>query len=403
MTHFLSHACPEFAEEVIDVFNRYVAGDTTIAKEAFDNLRKNYEAKLQEIQGDVEKEAAAKLVFQDELRRYEALNQHLETELKRLQISETEMVALCEQVRIAEKARREAEQAKAKAQESEAAEKQAHMETRGAMQNLEDDKYETDQKLKGVQKSLDKDNTRPLNIFRDMDDEMIPESNRHDEHRLWYPARHATVDACIYAAHKNQRFFTERVLNEFHRVPYMNRMAKRSIYPGLDSKHSRARRRARSSVKRMFDSLSKRAKDDITHDLHERVSALFRNVFNCEFQPGDFSIAVATNNVRMYMVLCRYLCSAYDVEYSTEIPTRFLAKMAANFNEYTKGAAELTIGDDYTFEHLRGIELYEFPVPRTEVHYPKPDESDERPGAVYEDALAELDRMEAENGDGFGF
>ena len=323
VSNFLNYACPEFAEEVNDIFTRFTTGDPALSAEAFENLKRVHAAELEAAHGDRLKEAAENVRFQALLKQHQDTNAALATEIAKLRLTEADL----------EKEVALANQAKIQAQEE-------------AKMANEEAKIACEAKDK-AEENIAVDSTRPGNIFAKMDSEDIPTSNRHSEPDLWFPARHITTDACIYFSRLNYRHFVNAVLvRKLPCEPHVS-YAKSDFAKKLKSKNRKTRKAARKDIAARFKSLSTRKQLEIIDELVERTSDQFKDVFNCQLDIANCDLETATNNISMYATLCKSLKKGYGVDYSTEIETKYLAKMADNFNEFTGGACNMMLGQDY--------------------------------------------------------
>lgn len=346
MTHFLQWCCPEFAEEVLDVFQRYLSGDPELLSQSITIRAATLEKELQAAQDDI--------IHRDKLlSEREAELQQMESAIAS---AHKEVAAKADAAKA--EIQRIRDESEEKYQELVAAHDAKVAEVKNALQELE---QAADDQVEALEDIIARDPTRPCNIFKQMQKEDIPESNRHTEIKLWFPARHITIDACIFFANRNVRLLMGEVLRRgigYH--PFvkfeMDSMTKR-----LESKKRSHHIKVRREILKMLRSLSAAAKDAVLSVMYEAVVYQFQEVFCCTPSAVGFTIKTAINNVSLYALLCKCLKEAYQVDYSTEIETKYLAKMALNFNAFVQDDCAIPLGPDYDDVEVEDTKLIEYP------------------------------------------
>lgn len=335
MTHFLQWCCPEFAEEVLDVFQRYLSGDASLVAESASIRAAALEKQLEAAQHDLLARQELLQTYQTEAAEFRAKA----TEAQEAAAKQEKMFAL-QLADVNEQIEEIRQQGEGKYEDLVRAHLEAVQRQREALQDKE-------AQLQTTTEELARDSARPLNIFRHMDPDVIPESNRNSEPELWLPARNITTNACIYFARANYRLFVSLVSERsigykpfvLHNIDYVNKV--------LRSNNRCARYKVKHATTKMLFKLPKRDQESVVNGLYERLREQMEQVFAFVPDRLDFTLKQALNNITMYSLLCKYLKNVYDVEYSTEIETRYLAKMALNFNEYTGGECVIPLGPDY--------------------------------------------------------
>jgi hypothetical protein len=355
MTHFLNYTCPEFAEEVIDVFTRYTVGDPALIQESAALRDAAHQAQLKSLQDDIEAQASCISQYKVELAdRANALNQATRaTEALR---SDTDQVL---QARELEINILRADSAKYAEHVQKLQEKKAKLEAE--VKEAQDSAEEVAGERDHLQEAMDGDSTRPCNVFKEMDEAKIPNSTRHQESRLWYAARNITINTCIYQSHENYRAFMHAIVDHECASKVLNDPVKRDFARKLASPHAKIRNWAKRHIYTLFKGLKQSAQDAIASKIATMTGNMFKEVFALNLFDSVFSLKICLNNVAMYQLLCKHLCNVYNVKYSTEIETKYLAKMALNMTDFTDGKFKVALGNDYSeFCMYDDVELHEF-------------------------------------------
>ena len=353
MTHFLTWCCPEFAEEVIHVFNSFVAGDPSLVTESVSIRAQAHEEELKANEADPELQAEIAKKYEDELvarakaiedaantiQHLRALNlatqDDLDKKVVELKANKDEYEAVLK-LRAAREAQLETDLEESKADLNDASEERNHL-----------------------QQAMDVDSARPLNVFKDMDQASIPSSTRHQETRLWYAARNITINTCIFQTQQNYVTFMDAVTDAAHPVKMFNDAAKASYRRKLSSHLSRVRNQCKRAIYKEFKALKVAVQQEIVQKVAVATKAMFKEVFALDLTEDEFTIKTCLNNITMYQLLCTHLCVVYNVKYSTEVETKYLAKMALNMTDFTNGRFKVALGNDYAEfdEHYADVDL----------------------------------------------
>lgn len=357
LTYFLGDICPAFTEEVLDIFHRFVTGDPTLAQDS---------ASIRESARAEERKAAENdlLLLSDTIAKQKAEILEANAKLTAISSENARLVADLDthqanvEARIADMKAHHKEDYEALVKQKDARDAEIAellMKLERSADSLELAEEIDDQHMQS-------DTGRPLNVFRDMDIDSIPNSNRHTDPGLWFASRHITVDACIYTARKNFSEHVEMVIDRFHTSKILNAQAKSGIARMLRSRIPRMRSKARRAIKKMYRSLKSDQKEEVTRVAIDATAKMFREVFAIQPDEGKLSLKHTMCNVSMYKVLCKYLKFVYDVKFSTEIDTKYLAKMALNLQAFTNGAFTVPLNGDYTevLEDLADVQLIEY-------------------------------------------
>ena len=349
MTKFLTWCCPQFEVEVIHVFMRFVAGDPSPVTESASIRAHAHENELKANYDDPERQAEIVQKYQAELNATkEACEHEIKAIIDKLHTKQAEKDVLEAQV-VEFKADKDKTETVLKLR----AARQLELE-----QDIETTQADLDEEKKEHQHHLDADSGRPLNIFRDMELESIPDTTRHQETRLWGATRYFFASVCVYLAHKNFELYKRLVVDATQREKAMNNNVKESLKIRLANHSIRVRTKARASIRKMFMRCSKRVRDNITEAMADSTLRMFDVVFNVRLDPSAFTQQVCRNNITMSTLLCGNLARIYGEEHSTEIQMKYLAKMALNMEEFTNGDYKSPMGIDYDdMDDLEDVEL----------------------------------------------
>ena len=334
MTHFLQWCCPEFAEEVLDVFQRYLSGDPSLVAESTSLHNATLQQQLQAAEDD--KLRQQELLDQSVLK-YEAAITTIALAKQEIAAKRDELVQELEDIKAQDREKYEAMVRYHNAKEEEL---QAHL------RQLQQDNDDLEAGKRKLEDQMDSDSGRPLNVFKKARVE-ISAVNRDNTFYFWFPARHITIDAAIYFARKNYLYYAQLVTAAAVNDCFF---ADKAIAASLtqltaDSKH--VVKAERHLLSNKFHELPSEVSSAIVLKLFGALEDQLHEVFGVRIYYEDFNMYMAINNIKLYQVLCKRLKKIYDVDFSTQIDAKFLAKMAHNFNKYTLGEFKIPLDSDY--------------------------------------------------------
>jgi hypothetical protein len=313
MTHFLMWCCPEFAEEVIDTFHRYLRGDPAVAAEAYEARVRVHTERIAQLEGDVEKQAELNQRYIEQL----------DEDQKRMDVMRQEATGTQERLQ------RDLEAVQAEKDRYEAmlqlrAEREAQLQ-------------KTLEEMQSPLNVLD-----PRNVLRDVEDPM--HQDRHTLPQIHFYARYVTNVIGIALSQYMYRVFVSEV---FTWTPMINKEHERKKIAEmmLDVKRFKEAKRL---VKNWYRQLDERRRKRTMIHLKERVVDLIERIMGKDTAPEDD--AIPNRSVYNPVDLTKLACTALKrsimgvvndpVQYSTECMVQHYAELAERFNDV---AADLEI------------------------------------------------------------
>ena len=318
LTHFLNWCCPEFAEEIINVFHSFVGGDPRLAVEQQAIRAGAHERELAANAGDVVRLAEVSAKYDAELATRDAV---LNAALADLKILRTQSAA--------DKAKYDAdlETLKRDHQDKYTALLEKHkVEMEQMAMELEDTKDDLDD----ANYSLGIDTCRPLNYLAKFKDPLTKE--RHACPMFHYYAHQATctigtaLSYHMYACFVDDVITWASILNKDEQRHQINKML---ADPATFKK-------ARKRVMGWYKTLDKNRKQRIVQNLRAGLVGAMEAIFHKGVIPDEEVVLLKSmyNPVDTRKLVYRAIKKGRPIDYSTEALVEVYVTMAKNFNRF---------------------------------------------------------------------
>ena len=336
--HFLVWCDVEFAIDATEIFERFCSGDASLVPEIAANRTMAHDAELQALKDDAELKLAAVE------KQAEQLRQDQDTLLK---VAAATGALLQQRLSEIEALKTDVELLKADKEKYALV-----LENRQKrVEQLESDLEDSADEKRHLEHVIDRDSGRPLNVFkraRTSGTISMSTVNRNNTFTFWFPARHITTDVAIYLARKNFMQFAKRVTAAFMgSETFLTDAAVAACVANLESGNHRQYKNERKLVMTKYYELEQDVATKICNDIVRSTVNAVHDIFRVSLPVHAMDVHVVLNNVTLYQRICKELRSIYQVQYSTEIDAKYLARMAHNFNKYTDYDFVIPLDEDF--------------------------------------------------------
>ena len=313
MTHFLNYVCPEFAEEVIHVFNSFVAGDPSLVAESVSIRAQAHEEELEANEADPELQAEIAKKYEEELvARAKAIEDAGNTiqHLRALNLSAQDDLD------------KKVVELKANKDEYEAVLKLRAARELDLKTDLEETKAE-----------LEADSLRPANVLKGVANPLA--ADRHSVPLLHQYAHRYPNDIGVALSREAQRLYVDHL---FAMGMILDRDNLKTKYTQMITSSNR---KTRATARKMLLDLSRHAltskqRNVINNQIQDFAREAFCAILGRDAAPDLDGIKPhkLRNRVSLQAILYKAIKLGKDVAHCTEIPVEQMRGIGVRFNDH---------------------------------------------------------------------